>query len=185
MLIKDAQREVRRIYHGGVVGQSVSGLLWLSSACAAQWSTAKLAILILVVGGFAIYPATSIVLRILGKPAALSAANPFRFLAIQVAFVLPLSMPLLAPVVAYRTEWFYPGMTILLGAHYLPFATLYGMRSFLLLAGALIVSGVVIAIYLPHGFALGGWVTSVLLLVFAGIGWIEARYIAHTEGSRQ
>lgn len=185
MLIKDAQSEVRRVYEGGVVGQSISGLLWLSSAYAAQWSTAKLAILILVLGGFAIYPATSIVLRILGKPAALSAANPFRFLAIQVAFVLPLSMPLLVPVVAHRIEWFYPAMTILLGAHYLPFATLYGMRSFLLLAGALIVSGVVIAIYWPHGFALGGWVTSVLLLLLAVIGWIEAHYIAHTEGSRQ
>jgi hypothetical protein len=34
---------------------------------------------------------------------------------------------------------------VLLGAHYLPFATLYGMRMFLFLAGILIAMGVVIA----------------------------------------
>lgn len=175
MLVKDAQREVRLIYQGGLVGQSISGLLWLISSSAAQWGTPKLAMLILVSGGFAIYPAISILLRASGRPAALSASNPFRFLAIQVAFVLPLSMPLVAPVVAYRTDWFYPAMTILLGAHYLPFATLYGMRSFLALAAALITSGVAIALYLPHAFSLGGWVTSALLLIFAGIGFMEAR----------
>lgn len=185
MLIKDAQREVRLVYQGGLVGQSVSGLLWLVSASAAQWGTPKLAMLVLVLGGFAIYPAISILLRASGRPAALSASNPFRLLAIQVAFVLPLSMPLVAPVVAYRADWFYPAMMILLGAHYLPFATLYGMRSFLALAAVLITSGMVIALYLPYGFSLGGWVASFLLFVFAGIGFAEARRSATAEVPRQ
>jgi hypothetical protein len=52
----------------------------------------------------------------------------------QVAFVLPASMPLLVPVGLYRLNWFYPAMTILLGAHYLPFVFLYGMRMFAALA---------------------------------------------------
>lgn len=184
MLIKDAQREVRRVYQGGLAGQAISGFLWLGSAITAQWGTPKLAMLILVLGGFAIYPAISIVLKASGRPASLSANNPFRLLAIQVAFVLPLSMPLLAPVAAYRLDWFYPAMMILLGAHYLPFATLYGMRSFLALAAALIISGVVIALYLPYGFATGGWVTSIVLFIFAGIGFMEARRSAAAEVQR-
>jgi len=51
----------------------------------------------------------------------------------QIAFVLPLSMPLLLPVSLYRLNWFFPAMMILLGAHYLPFVFLYGMRMFAVL----------------------------------------------------
>ena len=178
MLVKDAQHEVRRVYLGGLIGQAVSGVLWLASAGLAVWQTPKAGILLLVLGGFAIYPVISMLLRILGKPASLSPANPFRYLAIQVAFVLPFSMLLVAPIVAYRTEWFYPAMMVLLGAHYLPFATLYGMRSFLALAAILIASGTAIALYLPGNFSLGGWVTGAVLLVFAVLGHIESRHAA-------
>ena len=178
MLVKDAQNEVSRVYLGGLVGQTVSGVIWLASAGLATWGTPKSAILMLVLGGFAIYPVTSIALRLSGRPASLSRGNPFRFLAIQAAFVLPVSMPLVAPVAAYRLDWFYPAMTVLLGAHYLPFATLYGMRSFLALATILVGSGMAIALYLPGNFSLAGWVTGAVLLVFALLGYIEWRRAA-------
>ena len=178
MLVTDAQREVRRVYLGGLIGNTVAGVLWLTSASLAVLYSRKAAIIVLVVGGFFIYPVLSLVLRLLGKPAAVSSANPFRFLAIQVAFVLPLSMPLVAPVVAYRAAWFYPAMLVLVGAHYLPFATLYGMRSFLLLAALLISSGLAIALYLPEAFSLGGWVGGAILLTFAAIGHREMRRAA-------
>ncbi|HUQ99699.1 MAG TPA: hypothetical protein VM166_09615 [Gemmatimonadaceae bacterium] len=57
--------------------------------------------------------------------------------------------------VAYRPAWFYPAMLVLAGAHYLPFATLYGICSFLVLAALLTTSGRVIAPYLPKAFSLG------------------------------
>src|SRR3954454_7593537 len=101
MLVRDAQREVRRVYLGGLVGNAVSGALWLASAGFAVWYSRRAAIVLLVVGGFFIYPVLSLVLRVLRRPASLSSANPFRFLAIQAAFVLPLSMPLVVPVTAY------------------------------------------------------------------------------------
>ena len=170
MLVSDAQMEVRQVYLGGLIGNTVAGLLWLASACLAVWHSHNAAIGLLVVGGFFIYPALSLVLRLLGKPSAVSPTNPFRFLAIQVAFVLPLSMPLVAPVVAYRAAWFYPAMMLLVGAHYLPFTTLYGMRSFLILAASLIGSALLIALYGPSNFSLGGWVGGVILLVFALVG---------------
>ena len=176
MHVEEAQGEVIRVYLGGSVGQAVSGFLWLASASLATWHTPKSAILLLVLGGFAIYPATSIALRLAGRPAALGKDNPFRWLAIQAAFVLPLSMPLVAPVAAYRLEWFFPAMTVLLGAHYLPFATLYGQRSFLALAGLLAGSGIAIALWLPGHFSLAGWTTGVVLLVFALIGHLEWRH---------
>ena len=176
MQIADAQREVRQIYLGGLVGQAVSGLLWLASAALATWHSHNGGALFLVLGGFAIYPLVSLTLRVLGRPAALGSGNPFRLLAIQVAFVLPFSMLLLVPIFAYRAEWFYPAMMILLGAHYLPFATLYGMRSFLVLAALLLAAGVAIAVYLPGHFSVGGWFSGAVLLAFSIIGYVEARH---------
>jgi hypothetical protein len=68
---------------------------------------------------------------------------------------------------------------VLLGAHYLPFATLYGMRVFLLLAGILIAAGVVIALYFSKTFSLGAWIAGLALFIFAWVG----RSIATGEAS--
>jgi hypothetical protein len=91
-------------------------------------------------------------LRLSPRRASVSKENPFTSLGMQVAFVLPLSMLLLVPVGLYRLNWFFPALMVLVGAHYLPFATLYGMRMFLFLAGILIAAGVVIAVYFAETF---------------------------------
>lgn len=174
MDVLDAQREVRSVYIGGFWGQLVSSIIWLASAAAGTWTTPKAAILVVVIGGFFIFPVTQMLLRLSGRRASTSRENPFHWLGMQVAFVLPLSMLLLVPVGLYRLEWFFPALMILLGAHYLPFATLYGMRIFLFLAGILVTVGVVIALYFAGTFSLGAWVTGVVLFAFAWIGRLTA-----------
>lgn len=91
-------------------------------------------------------------------------------LAMQVAFTLPLALPVVAAAALHRPNWFYPAFMIVLGAHYLPFAFLYGMRMFIPLCGMLVSIGLMIGIYLPASATLGAWITSVLLLVFAFLG---------------
>jgi len=118
-------------------------------------------------------------LRLSGRRASVSKGNQFHSLGRQVAFVLPFSMLLLVPVGLYNLNWFFPALLILLGAHYLPFATLYGMRMFLFLAGILIAAGDVIAQYFSATFSLGAWVGGVVLFAFAWIG----RSIATSEAS--
>ena len=169
MNIIEAQRELRVRFGGGFYGQLVSGILWLVSASLATWSSPRAAIMTLVVGGFFIFPVTDLLLRASGKRP-LSAANSLHYLGMQVAFVLPLSMPLLLPVGLYRLNWFYPAMTILLGAHYCPFVFLYGMRMFAILAALLVGGGMVIAMYLSSGFSVAAWYTGTILLVFAILG---------------
>jgi hypothetical protein len=176
MNIIDAQREMRARFGGGFYGQLVSGVLWLGSATLATWSSPRAAITTLVVGGFFIFPVTELLIRVAGKRGSLSAANALRELGMQVAFVLPLSMPLLLPVGLYRLNWFYPAMMILLGAHYLPFTFLYGMRMFAVLAALLVGGGVLIALYLSSSFSIGAWYTGAMLLVFAGIGRAIAQH---------
>jgi hypothetical protein len=170
MDIQDAQRESRSVYIGGFWGQLVSSLIWLVSAAVGTWVTPKASILTVLIGGFFIFPLTQLMLRLSGRRASLSRENAFNYLGMQVAFVLPLSMLLLLPVGLYNLNWFFPGLMVLLGAHYLPFGTLYGMRMFLFLAGILIAAGVVIALYFSGTFSLGAWVGGLALFVFAWIG---------------
>jgi len=184
MDISDAQREMRTRFAGGFYGQLVSGVIWLVSASLATWSTPRAAITTLVVGGFFIFPTTELLIRVVGGRSPLSAQNTLRDLGMQVAFVLPFSMPLLLPVGLYRQNWFYPAMMILLGAHYIPFVFLYGMRLFAGMAALVIGGGLVIAMYWSGSFSVGAWYTAAILVLFAGLGGLvvgrEAREVAGT-----
>ena len=175
MLISEAQREVRTVFLGGFVGQAVSSALWLLSAAAATWGSPRLGIAILAFGGALIFPTTQAVLRLMGRGASLSAGNPMGQLAMQVAFMVPLNLLVVAGATLYRLNWFYPACMIVVGTHYLPFVFLYGMWQFWMLGGLLVAGGVVIGLYLSASFSLGGWVTGVFLLVFAFVGRSVAR----------
>lgn len=179
MDVQVAQREVRSVYVGGFWGQLVASVIWLVSAALGAWVTPKASILTVVIGGFFIFPLTQMMLRLSGRRASVSRENPFHSLGMQVAFVLPFSMLLLVPVGHYDLNLFFPALMVLLGAHYLPFASLYGMRMFLFLAGTLIAMGVVVARYFSGTFSPGAWVTGLTLFVFAWIG----RSIATGEAS--
>jgi hypothetical protein len=170
MIISDAQLEIRTRFVGEFYGQLVSATLWLTSAALAVWRGPRASITMLVLGGFLIFPATELLIRAIGERAPLSSANALRSLGMQIAFVLPLSMPLLLPVGLYRLNWFYPAMMILLGAHYLPFVFLYGMRMFAVLAALLVGGGTLIAMYFSASFSIGAWYTGTILLVFAELG---------------
>ena len=56
---------------------------------------------------------------------------------------------------------------VIVGAHYLPFAFLYGMRMFAYLSIALVVPGLVLLIWVSAPSATGGWLTVVVLVTFA------------------
>jgi hypothetical protein len=185
MRIVDAQREVRQAYVGGFMGQLVSGLLWLASAVAATWNSPQSAIVLIVVGGFFIFPLTRLGLALIGHRVALTPGNSLNGLGMQVAFTLPLSLPVVGAAALYRLDWFYPALMIILGAHYLPFVFLYGMRMFAVLSALLVSTGFVLAQYVSLSFSAGAWLTSGLLIVFAVAGrWIavrEARELARGQ----
>jgi hypothetical protein len=182
MLVQDAQREMRTVFIGSFWGQLVSSAIWLASAALGTWVTPRVAILALVAGGFFIFPVTQLLLRLAGGPASLSRDNPLNNLGMQIAFTLPMTMLLLVPVTAFRLNWFYPALMVLLGAHYLPFTFLYGMRMFVPLCAVLIGGGVVIALYFSESFSLGGWIGGVALFVFAWIGRASVQTELRGEG---
>ena len=170
MTISDAQRDVRTVFLGGFAGQLVSSGVWFLSAATATWRSPRTAMAVLFVVGIFIFPMTQLLLRLMARPASLPKGHPMNALGMQVAFVLPLTLPLVFAATAYRENWFYPAFMIALGSHYLPFIFLYGMWQFGVLAAFLIGSGLAIGLYLPSIFSLGGWSTALMLLVFAFVG---------------
>lgn len=159
------------MYLGGLVGQLVSAAVWVCSAAFASQHSMTAGIVAMVIGGFFIFPLTQLVLRLSGRPAALPAGNPLKELAVEVAIIAPLMLPLAGAAALYRIEWFYPAMMIAVGAHYLPFSFLYGMRHFIPLAVALIVAGLAVGIYAPQWSIFAAWFTAALLIVAAFVGY--------------
>jgi hypothetical protein len=175
MEITHAQKDVRETFMGGFAGSLVSAVLWGASAAACTWHSLHLAEWLLILGGFFIFPFTQLLLRSMGHAYALPKGHPMNALAIQVAFTLPLTLPLVIGIAALHPAWFYPAFMIVLGAHYLPFIFLYGMWQFGVLSAALIANGVVLAMYMPTPVSLGAWLTAALLFAFAFVGRSAAR----------
>jgi len=167
MNISEAQREVRIVHLGAFSGFIVTGIIWLASAAIGTWMSTGLAIWTLILGGTFIFPLSTLLLKMMGRPASLSKENPFGTLAMQAAFVIPFCYPVIAAVTIHNTNWFFPAFLVVVGAHYLPFIFLYGMWQFGILAVILVGLGTVIGMYFPENFTLGGWSGAVIYLLTA------------------
>jgi hypothetical protein len=166
MNIAEAQKEMRSHFGGGFYGQLVASVFWAISASLATLASPTHAMVALVAGGFLIFPFTELLVRISRTPK-LSKTNELTGLGMQIAFVLPISMLLLVPVVRYNVNLFYPAMMVLLGAHYIPFVFLYGMRVFAGLAALIGGGGVLFALTCGNQFSIGAWYTAAVLFLFS------------------
>lgn len=185
VVIADSQREVRAVFLSGSVGSAVSGTIWLASATAATWGTIRTAVILLVVGGMFIFPLTRLVLGLFGRPSSLGRGHPMNGLATQVAFIVPLTLPVAGAAALYEPSWFYPAVMVIVGAHYLPFVFLYGMGAFAILAAALVAAGLALALGPVEAFAAGGWITAFALIAFAAwAGVAHEREFGRAGGGR-
>ncbi len=170
MNILDSQREMRSAFLGGFAGQLVSGLIWLAAAAFATWLSPLAGMAALFFGSMGIFPLTQLAVRLLGRPGKVSPENGLWPLGSQVAFTVPLNFLLVGAATLYRETWFFPAAMVVIGSHYLPFITLYGMKMFGVLAALLVVAGAGLALYGPPVFSLGGWLTGAVLIGFAFAG---------------
>ena len=170
MNILDSQREMRSAFLGGFAGQLVSGLIWLVAAALGTWVSPATGMAALFFGSMGIFPLTQLAVRLLGRPGKVSPQNGLWPLGSQVAFTVPINFLLVGAATLYRAEWFFPAAMVVIGSHYLPFITLYGMRLFGVLAALLVVAGAGLALYGPPIFSLGGWLTGAVLIGFAFAG---------------
>lgn len=183
MNILDSQREMRSAFLGGFTGQLVSGLIWLAAAALGTWLSPTAGMAALFFGSIGIFPLTQLVVRLLGRPGKVSPQNRLWPLGSQIAFTVPLNFLLVGAATLYREEWFFPAAMVVIGAHYLPFITLYGMRLFGVLAALLVIAGAGLALYGPPIFSLGGWLTGAVLIAFAFAG--RQVVLREESGARQ
>jgi hypothetical protein len=167
MLVSEAQSESRDVYIGGFVGQLVSAMIWFTSAAIATIVNPATGFWTLAIGGAAIFPLTKLMLHMSGRRTALARQNPLRNLAIQIAFTVPLVLPVAGIATLYHPGFFYPSCMVIVGAHYLPFVFLYGMKTYAGLAATLVAAGYAIGIVIPSRIVIGGWVGGAILVTFA------------------
>ncbi|NSW53996.1 MAG: hypothetical protein HPY85_15955 [Anaerolineae bacterium] len=177
MNIQQAQHEMRSVFLGGFAGQLVSGLIWLIAAAVSTWGSAAVGMACLFFGSMFIFPLTQGLLRLLGSSARVSKENGLWHLGTQIAFTVPINFLLVGAATLYNQNWFFPAALVVVGSHYLPFITLYGMKMFGILAALLVLSGAGLALYGPSIFSLGGWVGGALFLAAAFAG----RWLARKE----
>ena len=183
MRIDEAQREMRRTYLCAFPGAFVTAALWAASAALGTWGSRTQAVYFLIVGGMFIFPVTMLVLKLAGRSPVTRKENPLNALAMQVAFTVPLSIPLILAATRGNPEWFYAGFLIVVGAHYLPFLTLYGTPIFLLPAVTMLAAGFVLPVLKPGDFVIGGWVGTGIL-VLCGIVFAMAHAAGQARDAR-
>jgi hypothetical protein len=144
-------------------------MIWFASSAIATFVDPKTGFWALAIGGAAIFPLTQALLRMAGRRAALARArqNPLNSLGMQIAFTVPFVLPVAGAAALHRPGWFYPACLVIVGAHYLPFVFLYGMKTFAVLAAALTCAGFAIGFLAPDEVVMGGWVGGVILFAFA------------------
>lgn len=167
MDVKEALQDVRRVYRGGFSGPLVSALVWVTAAAVYQWGSAAAAMAVLFIGGVLIFPLSALVLKAMGGPAFLPKKHPSNALAMQSAFTVPLGLLVAIALGTLAPSSFFPASLIIVGAHYLTFISLYGMRLYGVLAGVLVAVGTVAIFVVPTLRDASGWIGAAVLLVSA------------------
>lgn len=136
-----AQQDMRQAYLGGANGMLVSGLVWLTAGLVGWQFNVKASVLTLFFGGMLIHPLGVLLDKLSGRSGQHSKGNPLAFLALESTVLLFIGLFIAFVAVQSQPEWFYPIMLLTIGGRYLLFQTLYGLKVYWLIGGALLVSG--------------------------------------------
>lgn len=161
-----AQADMRDAHFNGAAGVVASGVVW---AVAGGFSVAlshRAGVYALLAGGALIFPLGVLLAKLLGRRGMHARGNPLGTLAQEGTFWLMAGIVVAFALSLQRVEWFLPAMLLAIGARYLTFQTLYGLRTYWVLGGALCALAVaVVLLRLPPPLALFGG--GVLEIAFA------------------
>lgn len=103
----------------------------------------------------------------MGGLAFLPKGHPSIGLAMQGAFTVPLGLLVAIALGTLEPSLFFPASLIVVGAHYLTFISMYGMRLSGVRAGVLVAVGAVAIFVVPTLRDASGWIGAAVLLVSA------------------
>lgn len=136
-----AQKEMRAAYADGAPGVLVSGMVWLIAGYV--WASKGIApgFLALFVGGMAIFPVSTLLARTVLKAPKTAADNPLNRLALESTFVLMAGILIGYVLLIRQPELAIPAVSVVMGARYFIFASVYGRMTYWPLAGAICAVG--------------------------------------------
>ena len=173
----DQHTEYRRCHKGGAVYLAVEGGLWLLSASLGAAGHVPAAMLVLLVGGMFIHPIAMASSRLLGLTSPVK-SNRLSVLNTWIALTIPFGLPLIFMATkAGQENIFFPAFAVLVGAHWLPFAYIYSMNSFVVIACFLVLAGILFGLVFTQSFSACGFVAGGILLLFAAIHY----FMVHRE----
>ena len=141
MNIRDAQQDLRRAYVGGGPGVIVSGLVWLTAGIVEQVQGVQTAFVVLFLGGMAIFPLTTLVVRAVFRRPISTVGNPFGATVLECTMAMIGGLVIAWLFLSFRPEWVFPAAAIAVGTHYAVFKTAYGDALFWVLAGLITAVG--------------------------------------------
>jgi len=166
MNIKEAQEDMRSAYYGGAPGALISGLVWLTAGITAVMSTTQMSVLVFFFGGMLIHPLGILVSKAFKCSGKHSKGNPLSNLAMESTVLLFIGLFIAYLSLQFKPIWFFSIMILIIGARYLIFATIYGMRLYWVFGAALIVTGIG-GIFFSQQFACIGILGGILEILFA------------------
>lgn len=168
--------EIRHSYLGGFSILLVEGFIWIIAGIFWNFISFKIGILIIIIGGTFFYPLGQLLQLILKRPK-IRKENPLNLLFTQIGLIIPFSFPLIFLLTRENVNLFFPALTIIIGAHYLPFVYAYNLKTYWILAAFLVIGGSFFGFMMLNNFAYCAYYTGTMLILFA----ILNRYLTKKE----
>jgi hypothetical protein len=168
MHLRDAQRDMRRAYVNGGVGIFVSGLLWVIAGTVTFYVNLFSGMATLFFGGMLIHPLSLFLALRVYHRAKGRTPNPLEMLALQSTAFLIIGLVIAYLVSGTYGDWFFAIALAVVGARYLVFQTVYGMRLYVML-GLVLIAISAIAFWLgiaPAFVAFAGGATELLVSAY-------------------
>ncbi len=172
----DYHTEIRQSYLGGFSILLIEGFFWILAGMSWDFLSFKIGILVIIVSGTFFYPLSQLLQIILKRPK-IRKENPLNLLFTQIGLIIPFSFPLIFLLTKENTNLFFPALTIIIGAHYLPFVYAYKLNIYWILAALLVVGGSLFGFIMTDNFHYCAYYTGSILLLFA----IVNHYITQKE----
>ncbi len=174
MDITSAQRDMRTSYAGGAPGVLVSGLVWLAAGIVWASMDVEQGFVALFIGGMAIFPVSTLIARTAFRAPKTAADNPLNRLALESTFVLMAGILIGYVLLIRLPEMAIPAVSVVMGARYFIFASVYGRMLFWGLAGAICAFGTLALLGLSPPFWNLAIVIGVVELVFGmALLWLQ------------
>ena len=172
----DYHTEIRHSYLGGFSILLVEGFIWILAGILWNFVSFKIGILVIIIGGTFFYPLGQLVQLILKRPK-IRKENPLNLLFTQIGLIIPFSFPLIFLLTKENVNLFFPALTIIIGAHYLPFIYAYKLNTYWILASLLVIGGSFFGFMMQDNFDYCAYYTGSILFLFA----ILNRYLTKKE----